>query len=75
MRTVNAPHAPRQYVMILEEGEAVSEGLRAQLGPYDQLTIRLYPKGFAPDLAQCPQSMSCELREYGGHKRPYVVYG
>lgn len=75
MRKLTAPQAPRDYVMILEEDEEVSEALRAQLGPHDQLTIRYYPKNFAPDLRQCPQSMSCELREYGGQRRPYVVYG
>jgi hypothetical protein len=74
-RKMNPVQEPRHYVVELEEGEELSEELRAQLGPYDSVTIRQYPRGYlgVDGASSGGQHMSCWLRGKGGRMRPHVV--
>jgi hypothetical protein len=74
-RKLNEPQSPRDYIMVLEMDEPVSEALMSQLREFDTLTVRRYQKGYAPDLAKAPQSMSCLLKGPRGGYVPCVLYG
>ncbi len=66
---------PRQYSVILEEGEQLSEELRSQLRPYDTLVIRYYPRGYLGEDGKSTygQVMSCWLPGPRGQKTPHFI--
>lgn len=66
---------PRDYSILLEDGEQLSEELRAQLRPYDTVTIRYYPKGYLGEDGKSThgQVMSCWLSGPRGLRSPHVV--
>src|SRR5258705_10513103 len=69
------PPASRQWVISLEEGEEMCEELRAQLGPYDTVCIRFYPRGFLDVDGMCSsgQFISSLRRGPRGRLIPHIV--
>jgi hypothetical protein len=70
------PQPARQWSIILEEGEELSQELIAQLGPHDTLLVREYPRGYIRDEdAQSTrgQVMSSWINVGGGKKKSLVV--
>jgi len=37
---------PKTRLFLLEDGDQLTSEQRATIGPYDQVVIRMYPKGF-----------------------------
>jgi hypothetical protein len=72
---VDPPPEAHQWELLLEEGEELSEELRAQLGPHDQVCIRYYPKGYLGQDGHSTsgQVMSCWRQEKGGKLYPHLV--
>lgn len=69
------PPSSRDWVIDLEEGEELCEELRAQLGPYDTLCIRFYPRGYlgVDGTSTSGQFISSWRRGPRGRLIPHIV--
>ena len=71
-RRVTPVREARAWLTCLEDGEALSAELQAQIGERDTLTIRLYPRGWLVDV-EYEQSMCYQEKGPRGHMISHVV--